>query len=44
MVEVLETRNHDSQTDTLLNQMSEKLCQLEYENNKMQTQNLQYEH
>ena len=44
MVEVSETLNHDSQMETLLNQMRKRLYQLEQETNKMRTQNIQYQH
>ena len=40
MTEILETPNQDSQMETLMNKMSERLCQLEQENNEMCTQNL----
>ena len=44
MTEIPETLNHDSQMETLLNQMSEQIRQLEQENNEMRVQNLQYQH
>ena len=44
MTEIQETTDRNSQMEALLSQMSERLQQLEQENNKMRVQNLQYQH
>ena len=44
MTEIQETTNQNSQMEALLSQMSERLQQLEHENNEMHAQNLQYQH
>ena len=43
MAETQETTNQNSQMEALLSQMSERLKQLEQENNDMRAYNLQYQ-
>ena len=44
MTDIQDIPNRNSQMETLLNQMNERLQQLEQENNEMRAQNLQYQH
>ena len=44
MTDIQDIPDRNSQVETLLNQMNERLQQLEQENNKMCAQNLQYQH
>ena len=44
MTDIQDIPDRNSQMETLLNQMNERLQQLEQENNEMRAQNLQYQH
>ena len=44
MTDIQDISDRNSQVETLLSQMNERLQQLEQENNEMHAQNLQYQH
>ena len=44
MANIPEIPDHNSQMQTLLSQMNERIHQLEQESNEMHAQNLQYQH
>ena len=44
MTDIQDIPDRNSQVETLLNQMNERLQQLEQENNEIRAQNLQYQH
>ena len=44
MTDIQDIPDRNSQVETLLNQMNERLQQLEQENNEMRAQNLLYQH